>query len=356
MDRRSKETTKTKDQKTSKETYSTQEETTYSARTGEEMSEGITLPATQLYEVLSSRVFNKIKDSPLYRVRIPMEPLDWLNQTHHPADVSLIVSSKSITDLTNKVKYVYQWPFTYGELAVEYINLCLEEYDEIPKHKEIKPVPPPLFFNGPTRGTFAYVDIQACHFSFYRYVGLDAFYDDKMFSVGKIPFLYTDELALSKLLRNTVLGILQHRTRTRYKNNKFYFTEERTPYYFPRVAHYVLSSLQAVAQEAVRLFPIHQWLTDAAIIEASASTDFIDWLWEEWRLLGIVQSHGPAYSFSVAAYHFPNKYSRGLEDMPFYNRSVTTFKPINIPYLKLIRKEVLNESLSKVIYTHTHVY
>ncbi len=301
-------------------------------------SEGIVLPPTDFYQMLSANLVNRYKASDFERIRISMEPIDWIAQ-NKPRNCSLIVGSKQITDTTNKVKYMYQWPFSYGELAVEYLNHCLIDSEQKPLGGSPGPKAP-VAFRGPTKGNFAYVDIKACYFSLYRYVNLDLSYCDSYFDSGSIPFQDTSDLALCKPLRNTLFGILRKASRTRYKNGRYTRTNERSQYYRPMISNYVLSTMQAVAQESWRLFPVQQWLTDAAIIPSSYAPELIEYLAEEWRLDARVQARGPAYSFAAGVYKIGQKVTSNLLALSFQSGNTTTFEPVPISMLRELRREV----------------
>lgn len=302
-------------------------------------SEGIILPPTPLYETLAARLINRHKASDYQRVRIDKEPIDWI-KVNNPRNCSLIVGAKQITDSTNKVKYLYQWPFTFGELAAEYLDYCLE--DSEPRISGGSPGPKaPVAFRGPTKGNFAYVDIKACYFSLYSFLNLDTEFGPSYWSFGSTPFLSTTELGLSKRLRNTIFGMVRKAARTRYKNGVYTRTNERSQYYRPMISNYVLSTMQAIAQEAWSLFPIQQWLTDAAILPTVYAPELIEYLWDEWRLVAETQAHGPAYSFATGAYKIGQKVTSNLMELPFTSDRLNTFEPVQSQFLKELRKELV---------------
>ena len=303
-------------------------------------SEGIVIPPTPLYELLAARLFNRFRESEYQRVRITEEPIEWIKRMN-PKHCSLIVGSKQITDTTNKVKYLYQWPFSFGELAAEYLDYCLED-------SELKPLggspgpKAPVAFRGPTKGNFAYVDIKACYFTLYSVLSLDFEYSSSYVDLGTIPFKDTDQLALSKPLRNTVFGMSRKASRTRYKNGTYNRTKERSHYYRPMISNYVLSTMQAVAQEAWSLFPIQQWLTDAAVIPTSYAPELMEYLSEEWNLTSEIQAHGPAYSFAAGVYKIGPKTTSSLAHLSYTSDVLDTFSPVPTIFLKDLRKELLS--------------
>ena len=302
-------------------------------------TEGIVLPPTNLYEVLGARLLNKFRNSEFERVRISEEPIEWI-KTNNPRNCSLIVGSKSITDTTNKIKYIYQWPFTYGEVAAEYLAYCIEDY-ELTVFGGSPGPRAPVAFRGPTKGHFAYVDIRACYFSLYRDLSLDTEFSTRgYFNKGTIPFRDTVELKLCKTLRNTVFGLMRKSSRTRFKNGLYTRTSERSQFYRPMVPDYVLSTMQAIAQEAWSFFPIQQWLTDAAIINSVYAPELIEYLAEEWGLEAQVDAQGPSYSFALGAYKIGQKTTSNLLTLPLASSDkLNTFSNVPIRFLKELRKE-----------------
>lgn len=304
---------------------------------GTNKSEGIVLPGTPLYQMLAARVLNRTSN--YTRVRIQTEPIEWIKRIS--PNSSFIVGSKQLTDTRNKVKYLYQWPFTYAELGSEYLTYCQEDYDLSNKTFGGSPGPrAPVAFRGPTKGTFAYVDIQACYFSLYRYITLDAEYSDTFFCNGNIGFRDCNELYLSKLLRNTVFGLLRKGSRTRYKDNHYTRTNERSNLYHPQIANYVLSTIQAVAQDCWKLFPIQQWLTDAAILPLNHAESLIQYLKEEWNLTAKIEAYGKAYSFAAGSYKIGHKVTSSLMQLSITSTKLEIFDPVSITFLKEIRKEL----------------
>lgn len=107
------------------------------------------------------------------------------------------------------------------------------------------------------------------------------------------------------------------------------------------ISNYVLSTMQAVAQEAWSLFPIQQWLTDAAIIPTSYAPELIEYLWQEWHLASETQAHGPAYSFAAGAYKIGRKVTNNLMELPFTSDKLDTFESVQTQFLKELRKELV---------------
>ena len=313
-------------------------------------SEGIVLPPTPLYETLTARVINRYEESKYQRIRIRQEPIEWIKEIN--PDSSLIVGAKQLTDSINKVKYLYQWPFTFGELANEYLTYCLEDFPKFMPQGGSSGPKAPVAFRGPTKGTYAYVDIQACYFSLYRYITLDSEYCSNRFRMGNIPFKRSDELFLSKVLRNTVFGLLRKSSRTRYRNGKYTRTTEKSNYHRPMISDYVLSTMQAVAQEAWNLFDIKQWLTDAAIIPLSQAHDLVTYLNLEWNLNAKIESIGPSWSFGSGVYKVGNKVTKGLGSIPINSDKLQNFEPVDILFLKELRKDLVDrQSNGEVLYS-----
>lgn len=310
------------------------------------MTIGIVIPNTDLYQILAANAVNRSKNSGYQRIRLKEEPREYIRQYPHIGKgKSLIVGAFQITDMKDKIKYLYQWPFTYGELASEYLHYCLQDIEVTRSVGGSIGPPPPLAFRGSTKGTFAYVDIVACYFSLYRDIAIDTTYTNTgIYIPGSIPFRDTEQLRLSKTLRNTVFGIMRKNSRTRYSNGKYKSTNERSEFYRPMIVNYVLSTTQAIAQEAWSMFPIQQWLTDAAIINMSYSQDLIDYLKEDWCLDAKIEAYGSSHSMGLGRYKVGAKASSHYSNLPYLgNGPLEVFPKVPISTLKEIRREIAND-------------
>ena len=92
-----------------------------------------------------------------------------INRTHY-----LSMGSYSVTDMTTQTKWLFQWPYTYGEIAREYLSYCADTAKITLRRQKILEVGhAPIYFTGPSSGNYSYVDISACYFSLYKYLTLD---------------------------------------------------------------------------------------------------------------------------------------------------------------------------------------
>lgn len=284
-----------------------------------------------------------IEASEYQRVRIKTDPIHWIRENRPTGN--LIVGSHHITDAQNKVKYIQydQWPVTGGEIANKYLELITED-KTIRRQQPRTTAPPPMQYVGPKRGLMVYVDIVACYFSLYRQATLDMAYTANFVGLGDVPFLWDDELALHKLTRNTVYGIMRKKGRDRYKaevpgKGMWHRSNERGPWYAPGLIAYVMDTIQAVAQDCVAKFPIYSWLTDAAIIDYKAAGELIEYLADEWQLRARRVVSGQGFVYNLGRYWIDGK--KGGSDLARLTPQASdNFVPVNIDRLKEIRREL----------------
>ena len=104
---------------------------------------GITLPPNKLYDTLKVNLFERLAKSKYQRQPIKTWPAIFVayyvrdNPMH-----TLSIGSFSVTDLTTRTKYLFQWPYTYGEIAREYLAYCANQANIKPQNpKTPKPLP-----------------------------------------------------------------------------------------------------------------------------------------------------------------------------------------------------------------------
>jgi hypothetical protein len=273
---------------------------------------GITLPPNKLYDTLKVNLFERLAKSKYQRQPIKTWPAIFVadyvrdNPMH-----TLSIGSFSVTDLTTRTKYLFQWPYTYGEIAREYLAYCANQANiKLRQQKTVEVGCAPVYFTGPRRGNYAYVDISACYFSLYKYLTLDANYTAPEISLGRAPFLDLDNFGQSKTIRNMAFGMMNKRRMTVFTKERYNETPSRSEYYRPDIAAYVLQTTQAVAQDSINNFPIHMWLTDAAILPSEQATEFIYFLWKEWHLQSRIVAQGSSHLLATARYKVGEKMTR----------------------------------------------
>ena len=307
---------------------------------------GITLPPTPLWTELENRLQWQIANSEYERVPIDVEPLRFVTGQLKKTNHHLVLGSFHVTDKTDKIKYLSQWPYTYGEIATEYIALCEETAGQFLRWEPViengKSV---IYFTGPRRGNYAYVDITSCYFSLYSAATFDLRYNRQTstVSLGRVPLIATSQLRLHKTIRNMIFGIMRKARGVEYLTDKGYTsTDAHSRYYKPDLTAYVLDTVQAIAQEAKQRFHLHMWLTDAAILPMSEAQDFQRFLREEWSLNSEIKYQGPSSLFSSNCFQVGQHVTEQLKGFTIQKGSpINTMEPVNVPALKFYRRELV---------------
>lgn len=299
-------------------------------------------PSVPLYDLLLEKVAERRVASGYEIVPIDQEPVDWLLE-NDPWGRNFVVGAHTLTDVTNKIKYVQEFPVSVGEVAYEYLQLVAKDYSCGSRGHKAFP-PPPMYYNGARRGLMSYVDITSCYFSIYSSATLDCFYaSEGLYRDGDFPFLFADQLRFHKLTRNSVFGIIRKEGRTRYYNGEYKRTNEAGNYFSPGLIRYVLETTQAVAQDAVKKFEIHAWLTDAAILPASQAESFRDYLFSEWNFDSSEKASGAGYLYRPTLYRIGDFWGgdQRLISSMVINRE-SNFENVNIDFLKKARRSLVN--------------
>jgi hypothetical protein len=273
---------------------------------------GITLPPNPLYDTLKTNLLEKIKNSKYERRPIPTWPAIFIpnyvrdNPTHY-----LSMGSYSVTDMTTQTKWLFQWPYTYGEIAREYLSYCADTAKiTLRRQKVLEVGHAPIYFTGPSSGNYSYVDISACYFSLYKYLTLDSSFNGSEIAIGKAPFLDLTDFSKSKKVRNMTFGIMNKRRMTVFTKGGYDQTPSHSEFYRPDISAYVLQTTQAVAKDSIRNFTIHMWLTDAAILPSLQANEFISFLWQEWLLRSRIVAQGSSLLLATARYQVGEKMTR----------------------------------------------
>lgn len=320
------------------------------------MAIGITIPPTPLWDKLIERVEATAQASNYLRQRIPNHPIIYLHNELAESDHQFSLGSFHITDHTDNVKYLYQWPYTWGEFIFDYLLLCEEEsgkkFNWIPHSNEKSQSV--IYFTGASSGLYTYVDITSCYYSLYRSLPLDSRYfrNKTKLAVGEIWLASPDEFGLHKQIRNMTFGLMRKDKTMIYKNQKFSTDNKHGRFYRPDIVAYVLDTVQAIATEAKEKFKIHAWLTDAAILPTSQAAAFQDYLITEWHLDSKQKYHGKAWIFSSNCYivgphmtaQFTNLSQKLRGFTPHAGNPISTIIPVNIERLKKYRHWLTKET------------
>jgi hypothetical protein len=304
---------------------------------------GLVVPPVMLWDELTARVQENVERTQFERIPISDAPLHYFQEHFQESDHTFNLGTFHITDKTDKIKYLHMWPYTAGEYVHEYLTLCEELTG-----RQMKWVPTvsdygkaALFFRGPSRGTYAYVDITSCYFSLYRYCAFDARYrrDKCQYSQGNVLLWRPDEYGMHKLIRNMTFGMMRKSKGVAWKNGKYTLSNSHSRYYRPDVTGYVLDTVQAIAQESLQLFDLHMWLTDAAILPIEQAKEFQIYLQTEWSLSSTIKGLGPAGLFSSNCFQVGSLITEQLKGFHIQRgQPINTLEPVNVPKLKRIRQ------------------
>jgi hypothetical protein len=168
----------------------------------------------------------------------------------------------------------------------------------------------PVYFTGPSRGTYSYVDISACYFSLYKHLTLASSFASPEIAIGRAPYLHLEDFGKSKKVRNMTFGIMNKRKMTVFTKGAYDQIPSHSELFRPDISAYVLQTTQAVAKDAIDNFTIHMWLTDAAILPSTQATEFVNFLWEEWKLHARIVAQGSSHLLATACYQVGEKMTR----------------------------------------------
>ena len=309
------------------------------------MSVALMLPNLPLFRRLRRKARDRQDASEFLHVRLPgdMYPHEWV-RANKPKGLCY-VGPWQVTDMDAKTKYLRSWPVTPGDIGTAYLT-------EIVAGRKLRrpngaPVttPAPLFFTGPRYDHCAYVDIRSCYFELYRLLSLDCRYhpnsDDlgSWYAQGDLFFHDTDELRTSKMVRNSIFGIMRRTDTTIWQNGKWVLRNGATEFYRADLVRCVMDTLQAVAQDCITRFGVHMWLTDAAILPQSRVDELRDYLRLVWHLETSVQASGPSHLLALGRYSVGDKRTLSLDGDPRPLR-LDDMPRVDIDYLRQLRHDL----------------
>jgi hypothetical protein len=281
--------------------------------------------------------------------------LAFQDHTNIHRDHYVILGSYSFTDMTMRAKVVSQVPYTFGEVASQYVRHCMAQQKVNPPKdfsRRHEGHGPPIYFRGYMRGELSYVDIEACFFQLYRYLSLDGRYFQGSWSGGTFYLTDTDQFGVMKPVRNILFGLMAGgETTIHTKKHKIATRHVPTFTSHPAVGEYVWDTTKAVALDAMRKFPsIGVWLTDAAILPTRDVESFRDFLASEWALRGVVKASSlDGELYNVTSHKIGTKRTRDIVNgrVPTpafpYRPIVFDDRRINIDILKKTRQRVRGE-------------
>lgn len=315
------------------------------------MAIGISLPDNNLYNLLADRTIERLERGTYTRNRIPGKgsisvPVFTHQYLTRYRDNYVACGGFSISDITTQTKYLSQWPYTYGEIAREYLTYCEEQSGiNLKPQRSFSMGHAPIYFTGPSKGLYAYVDITSCYFSLYKPLTLDCKFHGSSIAQGQIPFIRTAELNQNKAIRNTVFGIMAKRYMLVAQHKYLTPRDNHSTLFRPAIGAYVYQTTQAVAKESISNFDIHMWLTDAAILPYKEAEQFQQFLRTEWLLDSKIEAWGSSSILATAVYKVGEKMSKDFTRSVPQKRGKcnTLMQGIDIPSLKKSRQWLMSQ-------------
>lgn len=228
----------------------------------------------------------------------------------------------TIPELRTRFIAYTEYPVTVGECARAYLRWCYEssEWGRVPPFRPRSSHPwfakrTPLFVDPVKLGAFSYVDIEHAYWQILRHYRADMVIRiaDRSFFDGCVPFLRPAEVDDDRELRHAVGGSLfaSRITVYRYGSPK----DHRVPSRFanPTLQMLAYDTLSAIAWDIKRHFPLHAWLTDAAIVwdpDGTFGELVTAYLAERWHITSRVVAWGSGEINSPANYRVGSKETR----------------------------------------------
>lgn len=219
------------------------------------------------------------------------------------------LGSESITVTDERTKYVSltTWPATNGELAREYLALCMTKR-KVARRPDWYRRKAPLFCD-PYRGNLAYVDLRHAYFEVVRRfppetcIVAPGTKDQRIvLPASDSAWLNTDDLDEDRTLRHAVVGVLFSQGLQFYAYGKPVEVKLWRGFHRPSLYRITMDMLHAIALDVKRHFHLYAWLTDAAIVRESEAQGLQEFLMERWGFASKVEGHGIGTVSSVSSY------------------------------------------------------
>lgn len=209
-----------------------------------------------------------------------------------------------------------------AELAREYIQLCLTEAggkvtrNNFKRYQSYLRLPAPLYYepgplDGRHRGKFALIDMASAYWTIHSTTTIDMKFEPGSWCLtGRAPYLYTDEVTAYRGLRHAVPGSLSgtDTQEHRYGIKVDFNPPDRLSY--PGVIGYQYHVMHSIAREVIDHFGALMVLTDAFIIPQERRQELVDFLWERWRMTGVLKAQGEGVLYGMNVYQVGDEHSR----------------------------------------------
>jgi hypothetical protein len=145
-------------------------------------------------------------------------------------------------------------------------------------------------------GPWAMVDVKSAYATLYlRAGGPDIAFDlwgatGPIFGRGRWYWPRVEEWSANKLARNAVVGMLWNRSIPYMSKGATKLMPNTT--FAPDLVLYILTTMHAIATEAVELFGCVLWNVDGGIVRPEQAEPLRQWLWERWGLESTVKAEG----------------------------------------------------------------
>jgi hypothetical protein len=287
------------------------------------------------------------------RIPIKQGPLAYVRS--HTFDHDVIVGNFSITDRHCHTKWVTQIPYTYTDYALGYLALCQYTAGEklrpqYSKHKDLCHLKPTNYFSHRYQGKLAYIDLSAAYWSILWPTTIDMQYDpdqQEIVSEGRIGYIHCDQFAKWKPVRNVFNTLYNYRQMKVWnlEKQRFVYQFPPSPIYRPYNYAYIMDMMNAIATDVKNNFTLLQWLTDAAIVPAAEAEALMEFLYEEWFMIGKLKALGEGDSnmrdmYAISAGDLPRK-ATAHYDIQKNGGYSSSLRSANIEGLKQYRRDLI---------------
>lgn len=259
------------------------------------------------------------------------EPFDYTKFIGHNGEWKthdrLLLSNRSVYDFDSNRKLLdeHLWPIAPWEVAGPYLNEVHRQGKplkgmgawRVPWTKDslrwLKMPPPNYFRKVVSHHDLVYVDLDAAYFSLYKSTTLDMGFDPGRHShTGRLPWLDLENLALDKLVRNAIIGIVRSTSRTEARKGEVMtiptvvgnkeLKVKANNMLAPGLWCYITHVLHHIAWDAVHDFGAFMWATDGGILPREKGEAFAVYVKRTWGLDASVRATGPGVVRSLASW------------------------------------------------------
>lgn len=231
----------------------------------------------------------------------------------------------TVMDKPPRTKYIVSWayPVTRSEMAREYVRWCYELAD-MPLPGQVRADCPgyqqkdPLYCAPVRRRNLAYVDIRSAYWQIVQPYNVDplvAIGPGKVWQ-GRTPWKDPAVIEADREIRHRAIGTLMSSGVEVWRRGVRQTLPVAGRFSNPSVAVLARGTLTAICRTARENFPIHAWLTDAAILDARAADELIGWLGATWGVEARTVALGLGTVWNVSSYRVGRKASLDVVNAP----------------------------------------